>query len=798
MGLSAYFFKNNSIKLAQGPSVALPPDRTMRVALSDASYIKALNATTRVYDACKVYFPDGSIGINPGIDQSSYYVPREWMRDSTMARMGNLAYFTESQLYSSLLRFRNAAASTLIIPDRIVNDGTIERSPFPSTAIREVFDNGFYFNELVYLHYLKTGSASFYQSNKTFIDAVFDRVPRQNDCCYIPDQPEGEVITAMGIGFNDSEAMTGYVIAANGLQYRALRRLIELNNAIGNTVDAQKYLEMSIRMKAFINDPASGIFDTAKGLFRSATIKCGNQHDIWANCCLVETGLANDANAIVVSQKLNSSLLEFTQKGAVSYVLTSDEDRPGISVYSHWVTSQGVITTDPLAAASNNPYGEYHNGGYWYTPIREVIATLALTNMDNAKKLIFDAVKYANLDIVNQDNVECFSISGTIRANKYAASAGGILGSIVGGGTDPELPVVVNKNAVASYDFSQTSGQFLDSSGNNLHLNRYGSGTIVTESGANNEPSILLDETQHQYVGITSNTGLFDMVRSKGFSMQFLLKIRDIAVSQVIFYKGNAGTLSYNCYYDASDRTLNFQYSVDGASFALGSRNLLKIPYNYTNWQAIGIIWNGQYFGFIQNNVLRSYLGYTGLVYNNPNAPFYIGTNGISLGQYTLDGNFSKLKVYDYAMQEGQFYPEPVQPYFDLQATTRLGYHEDNDLATVYDQGWQNIDGLTDNFNSGSSVHLSTNPSYKVTTYINCDVPRKLDTIGGTSSSFGVLARTLNGVPLPDIDLSNGGAGDQSYRTLTTIDIPAGHNLLVEWCKNSDGKPAIKDAWRLY
>ncbi|TGE07710.1 hypothetical protein [Hymenobacter fodinae] len=73
---------------------------------------------------------------------------------------------------------------------------------------------------------------------------------------------------------------------------------------------------------------------------------------------------------------------------------------------------------------------------YWYTPIREVIATLALTNLTNAKQLLYDAITWANADPA-VDNAEVISKDGKFRCTQYVASAGGILGAVLAGGTDP-------------------------------------------------------------------------------------------------------------------------------------------------------------------------------------------------------------------------------------------------------------------------------------------------------------------------------------------------------------------------
>lgn len=503
--------------------VQIPANRSAKIPLSTASYNKAQAAAQRVYSASTITFNDGSVGISPGTG-NPYYATREWKRDSYFAHNAFLDFFSAQQLTDSLNRFLLNVDANNRVPDRITTAGVVERTPFPG-IVDSPMDNNFFFIEDVWLLYKKTGSATYYQSKKANVDAIYNAIPSQNECAYLPAQTVGQQLRSQFFGFFDSKTQTGYGTYGIAGQYRACCRLADLNQALGLISDAQAWVDKAARIKDFFNSPACGLWDDTFGMFRSASLFGREVHDVPSNALAVECGLADDAKALRISQKLNDTIAEWSFRGGIRHIMSSDEAMPGVTCWRYFVgpngdifevyNDAGQIVNDGKYAGTPSPYGEYQNGGYWYTFIREILTTLALTNQPAAAQLLYDAVYYANLDLANRDNVEVLSADGKFRCTQYVGSAAGVLSLVASGGTDPagvtpDPPMLAPANVEEDAQHVSLDSWTRDSDwvriSNNGDVSNSGAYYLLAGS-ASTAVSNTIRLLAPQYLHVISNTG---------------------------------------------------------------------------------------------------------------------------------------------------------------------------------------------------------------------------------------------------------------------------------------------------
>jgi len=444
---------------ATGP-VVIPADRTAKIALSDNSFDKAGAAMQRVVDRIFFTFSNGDQGVSPGLGNIYYNgggpvgspteFARMWVRDAFFFFRAYLDHIPAAMLIAWQDRLL-AAALNGRIPDRIRADGVVERTPF-SGVLNSPYDNNFFTIQQELLIFQKTGSIAHFISKRTQLEAVYAAIPKQNGLVHIPAQTLGQPLTDQDFGFLDSEARSGFPTHGIGNQYGSAIAFAKMTLAASDNAAAQTWVDEAATIKAAFNDPATGLWDDAYGMFRSATDWGKEVCDLPGNALAVTCGLADNDKALRISQKIADRITDFF-RGQVPHGFADRQALPGISLWRFYigpsVTFQVVDDNGNRVpypngqgfysgadAATSAPYGEYQNFGKWYTFLDDILPTLSLTNATAAKQLLYDAVYSANLDPA-RDNVECSSLNGAFRCNLYAASAAAIYRLIKGGDTDP-------------------------------------------------------------------------------------------------------------------------------------------------------------------------------------------------------------------------------------------------------------------------------------------------------------------------------------------------------------------------
>ncbi|XHR31076.1 MAG: hypothetical protein ACFUZC_11060 [Chthoniobacteraceae bacterium] len=182
---------------------------------------------------------------------------------------------------------------------------------------------------------------------------------------------------AVGFIFCDSIYMTGHLLFASLLRWRAARQMAELERFLGeeNRVAALESDADRIppRLPSTFGDS-----DRIGGWLMAAT-EVGRQPDVWGTIYALYLGVLRGGAAQAARKSIVQALEEGTicYEGALRHVPTNYDASP---------TSAWERTHTPL--------NRYQNGAFWHTPTGWLIAILAETHPDLAAKVFNDMIAH--------------------------------------------------------------------------------------------------------------------------------------------------------------------------------------------------------------------------------------------------------------------------------------------------------------------------------------------------------------------------------------------------------------------
>ena len=171
--------------------------------------------------------------------------------------------------------------------------------------------------------------------------------------------------------------MTGDLLTASLLRWRAGGQLAELEAALGNPEKA-KLWHQSI---AAIPEHLSTTFSEPSriGGWLLAATGVGRQPDVWGTIYALYLGLLKEPRASEARAELVKALREGTicYRGAVRHVPTNHDASPT----SAW---ERTLT----------PHNTYQNGAYWHTPSGWLIAVLAKESPELARGIFNEMIEH--------------------------------------------------------------------------------------------------------------------------------------------------------------------------------------------------------------------------------------------------------------------------------------------------------------------------------------------------------------------------------------------------------------------
>lgn len=314
-----------------------------------------------------------------------------WIRDMSMAMEWSLDYFSADEIKKAFewyLGYANTA-SDYQVPDHIGLDGTVYWTPGSTNnwGARAPIDGNTYLLQMCWLHYIKTGNTTLYNTHKQDVINLLEVGVSVdiNGVINVPDDAGWYTC----FGFQDTIRMSGVVAFGNCLLYQAYQRLADMSAANGDNYNI--YLVRAETIKNYINvnlfqyfSCDSSMFRGKVGFYKAASNKC-QQQDAWASCFASYIGMTTEsidaaisANLYINTNKVVSGQQNLFVAGAMRHVPRDGDFNSGVAVWEAYQNQPG--------------YNIYQNGAYWTTPIMWAMYSLSKKSPSKAKKLLLDCL----------------------------------------------------------------------------------------------------------------------------------------------------------------------------------------------------------------------------------------------------------------------------------------------------------------------------------------------------------------------------------------------------------------------
>lgn len=344
----SYRSPSQEVALPSSLAAYRPPDPTAPV--NSQSILEALAAT--VIPASLMTLSGGAFAGKQASTPSGdgYYGPNAVVRDWTMQVRGCPTLFTATQIGDFCDMIASIAGSDGVNEGLNASGGEIawgggggsDRSMLP-------IDNQFEFVDMVYSHFLKTGSATKFTELESTLLAAYNATHHftvQNHLVFIdPDTFGGHVVEW---GFWDSWDVRGYASMTSVMRYRATVQIAEMLTALGRTSDAAPYTAEAAAIKAAIG---TYLYDSASGLLKFGTLGGNQQKSPIASAYAVVCGAVDDT----ISDAISTALYNRLPGGS----LVSD------GCFLHGQVRDTCFTDHDLAGGGPSMDGSYQAGGYW-------------------------------------------------------------------------------------------------------------------------------------------------------------------------------------------------------------------------------------------------------------------------------------------------------------------------------------------------------------------------------------------------------------------------------------------------
>jgi hypothetical protein len=320
------------------------------------------------------FYPDTGGGTYPIID----------IRDTAMAVRYNPGGFTASQIANIIAMY--AAAQTACqsagggygIPEAVTGTSSflVGNNHPPSSTYPPDLDGVYEFIDLIYSHYLKTGSATLYTTYTTAITnalasntidshLVFHSTSALQPPCW---------------GFQDSIDVRGHDLFTSVQRYRAYQEIAAMVTA--NSGNPSSWLAELPNITAALD---TYLFNSASGLFLACDYAGGSNNlpNIPGSCYAVYVGAASTTSSAAIVQACHNGYTGnagdlaghgFVYGGQVRHLPRG----------AYWTSFINSTTPDT-----------YQNGGYWMTFSGWYAYCLALNDVTEAEEFLNEAANFS-------------------------------------------------------------------------------------------------------------------------------------------------------------------------------------------------------------------------------------------------------------------------------------------------------------------------------------------------------------------------------------------------------------------
>ncbi|MEQ1933369.1 MAG: hypothetical protein ABL962_05760 [Fimbriimonadaceae bacterium] len=358
----------------------------------------------------------GHAVITPGGDYPAF-----WIRDFSMAAgcglissrilHNHIRLIAKSQNRPSERRLgERALIPAHAIPDHVNYDGGAVFYPGTYSAgddqggepygVLPPVDDHYEFVHLAYLLWKAANSKDFLKEQIGGLE-LFDLLNLAMDCP-ATDPTTGLVITeaktrAVGFGFCDGVYLTGSLLFASLLRYRALGEMVAMLGQSGQYASERRRIEEHL-VPVFKNE----------GWLKAAT-GVGQQPDVWGTIFALYMGVVKGEER----RRLLHTVAEATRKGTITYCgavrhVPTDHD---FSASSAWEQTAGI------------PLNRYQNGAYWHVPSGWLAKILWETNKGLARQVVREMIAHFREEASKGAPWECLHPTKDYRQNPvYMAS----------------------------------------------------------------------------------------------------------------------------------------------------------------------------------------------------------------------------------------------------------------------------------------------------------------------------------------------------------------------------------------
>jgi len=266
---------------------------------------------------------------------------------------------------------------------------------------------------LAYMLWSKRGDSAFLRDDVKGL-TVYERLKLAYD---VPttDAQTGLVVTtadkrAVGFIFCDSIYMTGKLLMASLLRYRASQQMSELARCLGYAADADHYSSEAARIVRHLPDTFACPGET--GLWLRASTGVSGQPDVWGTIYAAYLDVLPVDVAAAVRTELTAALQHgrIEEDGALRHVPIGCD----ASAQSAW-------------EQTHTPYNRYQNGAFWHMPTGWLIAVLARSHPELANDLATRLVNHLRANAFTRGEAfgapwECIGWNDEARQNPVFAA----------------------------------------------------------------------------------------------------------------------------------------------------------------------------------------------------------------------------------------------------------------------------------------------------------------------------------------------------------------------------------------
>ena len=315
----------------------------------------------RLIRASKRTMKDGTAAFPPqvGIGYEAF-----WLRDFAYTLEGSMDSYSENELRQACKLFIRSIRTDSVGVDCVTFDGRpIYKPGLGTMGANPVADGSQFTIAVAWYTYQKTKDLEFLEEIIDDLIKTMNAVPRNPESGLVHIK-EGDW-DRCPYGFTDTVRMQGDVLFCSLLYVEASRRLPDLLIAAGRKNEAVRW---KLEADAVVRSIREVFWDSQKGLFRAATIRC-KEHHVWGSAFAVYLGIADEGQSMQIARYFRDHYSQIVQDGQIRHL-------PG-----------GVYWEKCMASRDT-----YQNGAYWATPTGWFVYTLDLVDPELADQTIMDLV----------------------------------------------------------------------------------------------------------------------------------------------------------------------------------------------------------------------------------------------------------------------------------------------------------------------------------------------------------------------------------------------------------------------